>query len=377
MLKGPTGEHNQLSLHGRGVIACISPWNFPLAIFLGQVTAALAAGNAVIAKPAGQTPYIAKKVVELLHKAGVPKEIVQIIIGPGSKIGNILVENSHIQGILFTGSTETAKGINQKLAARPGPIIPFIAETGGQNVMIVDSTALAEQVVTDIMTSAFNSAGQRCSALRVVYIQNEVAHRIITMLKGAMAELSIQDPYLLSTDIGPVIDIKAKEALDKHASWLSKNAKLIYQCDISTHIPPLPRGAFFAPRAYEISSIDVLKNENFGPILHVIRYNANDLDAVIDSVNSTGFGLTFGIHTRIEDRVNYIRKRIKAGNIYVNRNMIGAVVGVQPFGGEGLSGTGPKAGGPHMLPRLAIERTLSINTTAAGGNASLLSLGDQ
>lgn len=376
VLPGPTGEYNQLSLHGRGVIVCISPWNFPLAIFLGQVVAALAAGNTVIAKPAGQTPYIALKAIELLHEAGVPKDCVQVAIGPGSKIGNALVEDLRTQGILFTGSTETARGINQKLANRQGPLIPFIAETGGQNALIVDSTALPEQVITDVVTSAFNSAGQRCSALRVVYLQNEIADKMIDMLKGSMAELKISDPFLLSTDIGPVIDEKAKATLEQHGEWLAQNAKLIYMCQLSDQLPNLPRGSFFAPRAYEIPSIRVLKNENFGPILHVIRYDLNNLNGVIEDINSTGFGLTFGIHSRIAERVDYIRQRIKAGNTYVNRNMIGAVVGVQPFGGEGLSGTGPKAGGPHMLPRLAIERTLSINTTAAGGNASLLSIGD-
>lgn len=376
VLPGPTGEHNQLTLRGRGVIACISPWNFPLAIFLGQVTASLAAGNAVIAKPASQTPYIAHKAVELLHQAGFPQEVVQLLVGSGSVVGNRLMDDPRIQGVMFTGSTETARSINQRLAARPGPIVPFIAETGGQNAMIVDSSALAEQVVGDVILSAFNSAGQRCSALRVLFVQSDVVPRILTMLKGAMAELKIGDPLDLANDIGPVIDQKAYESLMQHVDYMKNAGKLLYECVLPEphQLPELPRGVFFAPRVYEISDISVLPGEVFGPILHVVQYNAQDLDKVIESINNTGYGLTLGIHSRINETIEYIHARARVGNTYVNRNMIGAVVGVQPFGGEGLSGTGPKAGGPHILPRLATERTLSVNIAAAGGNVTLMSL---
>lgn len=374
VLPGPTGEHNQLTLRGRGVIACISPWNFPLAIFLGQVTAALVAGNAVLAKPASQTPLIAQKAVELLHQAGVPFDVVQILIGSGSVIGNALVDDARIAGIMFTGSTDTARGINQRLAARSGALVPFIAETGGQNAMIVDSSALAEQVVTDVIASAFNSAGQRCSALRVLFLQREVAPKIIEMLTGAMAELNLGDPLELTTDIGPVIDQNAYQTLLAHVEFMKEKGKCLYECVLPNNLPELPKGAFFAPRAYEIEDLSVLTGEVFGPILHVIQYDVQDLDKVIASINKTGYGLTLGIHSRIQETVDYIVDRVRVGNTYVNRNMIGAVVGVQPFGGEGLSGTGPKAGGPHILPRLATERTLSINIAAAGGNVSLMSL---
>lgn len=378
VLKGPTGEHNQLTLHGRGIIVCISPWNFPLAIFLGQVTAALAAGNTVIAKPASQTPKIALFASSLLHQAGFPKDVVQCLIGSGSIVGKRLTEDDRIRGIMFTGSTETARGINQTLANRPGPIIPFIAETGGQNAMIVDSSALPEQVVTDVLISAFGSAGQRCSALRVLFVQEEVAERIIKMLKGAMAELNIGDPLQLSTDIGPLIDTGAHQELFKHVERLEQlmptgAVSLLYECSLAPDLPPY---AFFAPRAYEIKDLKLLTGEVFGPILHVIRYKASKLDQVLEAINQTGYGLTFGLHSRISTTVDYIYERLRVGNIYVNRSMIGAVVGVQPFGGEGLSGTGPKAGGPHILARLATERSLSINTVASGGNVSLISLSE-
>lgn len=374
ILPGPTGEQNQLSLHGRGVIACISPWNFPLAIFLGQVTAALAAGNTVISKPASQTPKIAKLAVSLLHQAGVPKNVVQCVVGQGSVIGARLTEDPRIQGIMFTGSTETARDINQKLAARPGPMIPFIAETGGQNAMIVDSSALPEQVVSDVLLSAFGSAGQRCSALRVLYIQEDVYDRMITMLKGAMAELSIGDPLELSTDVGPVIDESAKKNLLNHSEKMMKEAKPIYECVLPTELPHM---AFFAPRAFQIKNISVLTGEVFGPILHVISFKAENLSKVIDDINNTGYGLTLGIHSRIDETIEFIHTRLRVGNTYVNRSMIGAVVGVQPFGGEGLSGTGPKAGGPNILTRLATERTLSINIAASGGNMALMSLSEE
>lgn len=377
-LPGPTGEHNQMTLRGRGVIACISPWNFPLAIFLGQVTAALASGNAVIAKPASQTPLIAYYAIELLHQTGIPTDLVQLWIGKGSEIGNVLADDKRIAGIMFTGSTETARGINQRLANRaaPSPIVPFIAETGGQNAMIVDSSALPEQVVTDVITSSFNSAGQRCSALRVLFLQSDVAEQMLTMLKGAMAELKFGDPLDLSVDIGPVIDQNAHDTLMQHVEKMKTSGTLLYECALpeKDQLPTLPRGVFFAPRLYEIKDLSILTTEVFGPILHVIRYEAEDLDKVIDAINNTGYGLTLGIHSRINETVEYIHERAHVGNTYVNRNMIGAVVGVQPFGGEGLSGTGPKAGGPHILQRLVHERTLSVNIAATGGNVTLMSL---
>ncbi len=371
-LPGPTGELNQLALHPRGVIVCISPWNFPLAIFIGQVAAALASGNTVIAKPAEQTPLIAAEAIRLLHLAGIPNEVLQLLPGRGEVIGAKLVADMRVAGVIFTGSTETAKIIQQTLAERPGPIVPLIAETGGQNAMIADSSALPEQVVSDVLHSAFNSAGQRCSALRVLFLQEEIATRVLNMLKGAMAELVLGDPSLLSTDIGPVIDENSLQMLQNHFAKMQQEATLLYQIPTQN----LPQGHFFSPCVFELKDLDSLKREVFGPILHVIRYSAKDLDKVLDAIINTGYGLTLGIHSRIDATINYIASRMPVGNIYVNRNMIGAVVGVQPFGGEKLSGTGPKAGGPHYLPRLCVERTISINTTAAGGNASLVSLSE-
>ncbi len=372
-LKGPTGEFNQLSLHPRGIIVCISPWNFPLAIFAGQVLAALVAGNTVIAKPAEQTPLIAAETVRLLHQAGIPQDVLQLMIGKGSVVGATLTSDPRIAGVMFTGSTETAKTIQKALTDRPGPLVPFIAETGGQNTMIVDSSALPEQVVTDVIASAFNSAGQRCSALRVLFLQEDVAPQIITMLKGAMDELTVGDPALLATDVGPVIDLAAKNMLEEHTKKMHAEAKFIHQVPTKD----LPPGTFFAPCAFELTSIQQLPGEVFGPILHIIRYNAKDLDKILDSIIATGYGLTMGIHSRIDATVKHIQNRMPVGNLYVNRNMIGAVVGVQPFGGEGLSGTGPKAGGPHYLPRLCVERAVSINTTASGGNTTLVSLSEE
>lgn len=372
-LPGPTGETNQLAMHGRGVFLCISPWNFPLAIFAGQVLAALVAGNCVIAKPAEQTSLIAAKAVALMHQAGIPCEVVQLLPGKGSVIGAAAVADERISGVMVTGSTETARTINQTLAQRKGPIVPLIAETGGQNAMIADSTALPEQLVMDVIMSAFNSAGQRCSALRVLFLQNDVADRIIAMLRGAMEELRLGDPGLLCHDIGPVIDEGARSGLEAHMQRMDREARLIYAVPLPKHAES---GCYFAPRAYEISRLSLLEGEVFGPILHVIRYASENLDQVIAEINATGFGLTFGVHSRINSTVEYIHRRIHAGNVYVNRNMIGAVVGVQPFGGEGLSGTGPKAGGPYSLLRLCHERTLSVNTAAAGGNATLMSLGE-
>ena len=370
-LPGPTGETNEISLHGRGVFLCISPWNFPLAIFIGQITAALAAGNAVIAKPAEQTGIIATEAVRLMHRAGVPGDVIHLLPGDGATVGAQLVKDPRISGVAFTGSTETARLINQTLAAREGAIVPLIAETGGQNAMIVDSTALPEQVVNDVVTSSFQSAGQRCSALRVLYLQQDIADRVITMLSGAMDELVVGDPGRLSTDVGPVIDGEAKSVLETHIARMSKEARLLHRAPLAKEAA---NGTFVAPAAFEISSVKLLEREVFGPILHVVRFQAEKLDAVIDEINAAGYGLTFGIHSRIDSTVDHVLKRLRVGNAYVNRNTIGAVVGVQPFGGEGLSGTGPKAGGPHYLHRYATERTVTIDTTAAGGNASLMSI---
>ena len=374
VLPGPTGEANEIALRGRGVFACISPWNFPLAIFTGQVAAALAAGNAVVAKPAEQTPLIAARAVALMHEAGVPGDVLHLLPGPGGEVGAALTADPRVAGVVFTGGTDTAWTINRALAARDGAIVPLIAETGGQNAMIVDSSALPEQVVRDAVDSAFRSAGQRCSALRVLYLQEDVANRMIEMLAGAMAELKVGDPGLLETDVGPVIDEAARDMLQAHADRMAAAARLIAR----TPMPDVPaQGVFFAPHAFEIDGIERLEHEVFGPILHVVRYSRARLDAVIDSINGAGYGLTLGIHSRIDSTVAHIRRRARVGNIYVNRNQIGAVVGVQPFGGEGLSGTGPKAGGPRYLHRFATERTVSTDTTAAGGNASLLSLQDE
>ncbi len=370
-LPGPTGESNELMLRGRGVFVCISPWNFPLAIYTGQVAAALAAGNAVIAKPAEQTPLVAAFATELLHAAGVPAGALQFLPGDGATVGGRLTADPRVAGVAFTGSNETAAAIQRTLAARPGPIATLIAETGGQNAMIVDSSALPEQVVNDALLSAFGSAGQRCSALRILCVQEDIADRVESLLAGAMQELKLGDPALLTTDVGPVIDGDALERLEAHASQIVKGARWSHRL-----APPVGfAGTFCAPLAVEIPSLSVLEQEIFGPVLHVLRWRAKDLDALVDAINATGYGLTLGIHTRIDSTVARIRARARAGNIYVNRNMIGAVVGVQPFGGSGLSGTGPKAGGPHYLHRFATEQTLTINTAAVGGNASLLALG--
>jgi RHH-type proline utilization regulon transcriptional repressor/proline dehydrogenase/delta 1-pyrroline-5-carboxylate dehydrogenase len=372
-LPGPTGEQNEMTFAGRGVFVCISPWNFPLAIFTGQVSAALASGNAVIAKPAEQTPLIAHAAVKLLHEAGVPKSVLQFLPGDGARLGAILLQHQALAGVAFTGSNETARIINQTLAAREGAIPLLIAETGGINAMIVDSSALPEQVVRDVLSSAFDSAGQRCSALRLLFLQDDIADRVIHMLKGAMQELSVGDPLDYATDIGPVIDLESQTKLQAAKRGLAQNAKLIFECPLSASCEA---GTFVAPAAYEIT-LDLLpKREIFGPVLHIIRFAAGDLEAVCDRINELGYGLTLGIHTRIESTADFIRARMRVGNLYVNRNQIGAVVGAQPFGGEGQSGTGPKAGGPHYLPRFAVERVCSVDITAKGGNAALLSLVD-
>lgn len=373
-LPGPTGESNTLQLAGRGVFVCISPWNFPLAIFMGQVAAALAAGNSVIAKPAEQTNLIGYAAVKLMHEAGVPEAVLQFLPGDGATVGATLTRDPRVAGVAFTGSNDTARAINRALAAREAAAIgTLIAETGGQNALIGDSSSLPEQLVKDAISSAFTSAGQRCSAARVLFVQDDIADKVMHMLAGAMAELKVGDPGLLSTDIGPVIDADALALLDAHAAKMAKEARLIATAATDDSVA---HGTYFAPRAWELQSLSQLTRENFGPALHVIRWKADQLDQVIDTINATGFGLTLGIHSRIDETIDRIASRAKVGNIYVNRNQIGAVVGVQPFGGQNLSGTGPKAGGPHYLPRFTTEKTVTVNTTAAGGNASLLTLGD-
>jgi len=368
-LPGVTGERNEFSLHGRGTFACISPWNFPIAIFTGQVAAALAAGNCVLAKPAEQTPVTACLATLYLHKAGVPGDVLHFLPGDGGTVGAKLVADPRVSGIAFTGSNDTARAIQGTLARRQGAIVPLIAETGGINAMIVDSSALPEQVVRDVLASAFDSAGQRCSALRVLFLQDDIAPKVLTMLTGAMRELKIGDPMDYATDIGPVIDDDAQMTLNAHKSAMRRQAKELIDLPLPE---PCKAGTYVTPAAYEIAAMSVLEREVFGPVLHVVRYGRGSLDRVCDAVNASGYGLTLGIHTRIDATADYIAGRVRVGNVYVNRNQIGAVVGAQPFGGEKLSGTGPKAGGPHYLPRFAIERVRTTDTTASGGNASLL-----
>lgn len=372
-LKGPTGERNELFHEGRGIFVCVSPWNFPLAIYLGQITAALVAGNVVLAKPAEQTSLIAARALELMFEAGLPKDVIAFLPGDGATLGGVFCRDPRVAGVCFTGSTDTARVINRQLAEKDGMIATLIAETGGQNAMIVDSTALPEQVVKDAVGSAFTSAGQRCSALRVLYVQRDIADRVIDLLKGAMAELKIGPTHLRENDIGPVIDAEAREGLLAHINQLKGEGKLIAEAAVAGDL----NGHFVAPVAFEIGGIHELKKEQFGPVLHVVRYDAGDLEKVVAAINATGYGLTLGIHSRNEETAARIEALARVGNLYVNRNQIGAVVGVQPFGGCGLSGTGPKAGGPSYLLRFVNERTTSVNTTAVGGNASLLSLGDE
>ena len=371
-LPGPTGELNELSLHGRGVFLCISPWNFPLAIFLGQVSAALVAGNAVIAKPAEQTPLIAFEAVKLLHEAGIPEDILHLLPG-GKSVGAALVADDRIAGVAFTGSTETAKSINRQLAARDGPIIPLIAETGGLNVMLVDATALPEQVVDDVIVSAFQSAGQRCSALRVLYLQEDIADAVIDMLHGATLELSVGDPMKLRTDVGPVIDAEAQQLIQEHTDRMRREGRLLSEASLD---PDLPNGHFVAPQIYEIDRLDQLKREVFGPILHLIRYKKSELRDVLADIRASGYGLTLGIHSRIDGFAQTVFENTQVGNTYINRNTVGAVVGVNPFGGQGLSGTGPKAGGPHYLYRFVSEKTRTDNVVAKGGNTDLFTLSE-
>ncbi len=371
MMPGYTGESNRLTLQGRGVFVCISPWNFPLAIFTGQIIAALAAGNAVLAKPASQTRYIATRTIQLMHQAGIPADLLHLLCGNGA-FGSKMIENKGVSGVAFTGSTVTAKHIQRSLAEHNDAIVPFIAETGGQNAMIVDSSALAEQIVDDVVLSAFGSAGQRCSALRVLYLQNDIADTVISILKGAMKELKIGEPQYLETDIGPVIDGAAKAELDRHMEYIEKHGKLLFKTNMEGDVSNNSR--LFMPVAFEIPDIGVLKEEVFGPVLHIIRFEADELESVIDHINATGYGLTCGLHSRIQSRQTDIADKIDAGNIYINRSMTGAVVGVQPFGGMGQSGTGPKAGGPYYLHAFGTEKVVSTDTTASGGNASLVSL---
>ncbi len=370
-LPGPTGEENTLSLHGRGVFVTIAPWNFPLAIFIGMAAAALAAGNTVLAKPAPQTPLIAALAVKLCHEAGIPPEALQLIPG-GGEVGAQLTAHPALAGVAFTGSTATARAINRTLATREGPIATLIAETGGQNAMIVDSSALPEQVVRDVVASAFQSAGQRCSALRVLYLQDDVADTMLAMIGGGMEALTIGSPADLATDVGPVIDEAARERLEAHIAACEAAGWPVTRLPLP---PEATKGCFVAPAIIEVPGITALKDEHFGPVLHVARFAADDLEQVVADINATGFGLTLGLHSRIAATRDFVKARARVGNFYVNRNQIGAVVESQPFGGEGLSGTGPKAGGPHYLARFATERVMTIDTTAAGGNASLLAAG--
>ena len=368
-LPGPTGESNELYLHGRGVFACISPWNFPLAIFSGQVVAALVAGNSVVAKPAEQTPAVAARMVALLHDAGVPVDALSLVHGPGETVGAALVADARIGGVCFTGSLPVAQSINRVLAARTGAIVPLIAETGGVNAMIVDSSALPEQVVDAVVQSAFRSAGQRCSALRLLCVHEGIADAVVEMVRGALAELKVGDPARYETDVGPLIDADAWTAISSNVERLGREARPIGEAPF--HGPRTAASRFVAPVAFELPAIEDVKGEIFGPVLHVVRWRG-DVDAVIGRINALGYGLTLGIQTRIDSRALRLAHEARIGNVYVNRNMIGAVVGVQPFGGEGLSGTGPKAGGPHYLPRFCAEQVVTINTAAAGGNAALL-----
>lgn len=370
LLPGPTGESNQLLHYGRGVFVCISPWNFPVAIYLGQIIAALVTGNTVIAKPALQTSLTAMLCMQLLHQAGIPHEVLHFLPGDGVDIGRQLLSDTRVAGVAFTGSSKTAQLINQQLANRSGAIAALIAETGGQNVMIADSSAHEEQLVSDVLYSAFNSAGQRCSALRVLFLPEEIADKIIARIIGAMQLLRVGSPANISNDIGPVIDQHAVAALSAHLEKLQPYAKLIYQLPLAAE---LSKGHFFPPTLLEIPSLSLLEQEIFGPILHVVRYASNDLADVVTALNATGYGLTLGVHSRIKATMQYVQEHAQVGNIYINRNMIGAVVGVQPFGGMKLSGTGPKAGGPNYLHRFVSEQTVTNNIAAIGGNPWLLS----
>ncbi len=368
MLPSPAGETDHLEMHGRGVFVCISPWNFPLAIFTGQLAAALAAGNTVVAKPAEQTPRIAEAAVKLFYEAGLPRDVLQLVQGAGD-VGGKLVADPRISGVAFTGSTEVARLINRTLAAKDGPIVPLIAETGGLNGLFVDTTALKEQVVDDVCISAFNSAGQRCSSLRVLFLPHDTADGVLETLLGAMDRLNIGDPADPRTDIGPIIDAEAKSNLDKHIARMRTEAKVLKQLDVSKL-----GGNFFGPAVIELNSLDQIEREVFGPVLHVLRYDPADVANVGAKLAKKGYGLTLGVHSRLESFAAAVKAAVPAGNVYVNRTIVGAVVGVQPFGGSGLSGTGPKAGGPNYLPRFAEERAVSVNIAAQGGDPHLLNL---
>jgi RHH-type proline utilization regulon transcriptional repressor/proline dehydrogenase/delta 1-pyrroline-5-carboxylate dehydrogenase len=368
-MPGPTGETNSLRYRGRGAFVCISPWNFPLAIFSGQVMAALVAGNAVVAKPAEQTPLIAAEAVRLFHRAGIPKAALHLVPGDG-EIGGFLVAHPDVAGVAFTGSTEVARIINRALAGKDAPIVPLIAETGGINAMIVDATALPEQVTDDVIASAFRSAGQRCSALRLLCLQDDIADGVIAMVAGAAQELEIGDPRDIATHVGPVIDAEAKDKLDRWVAGMEAQGRLVFRSDRLGHVPA--SGTFVAPAIVALDRARDLTQEVFGPVLHVVRYRAEEIDSLLEDIGSSGYGLTLGVQSRIDATVRRVAARLAAGNVYVNRNMIGAVVGTQPFGGSGLSGTGPKAGGPNYLRRFALEQVVSVNTAAVGGNASLL-----
>jgi RHH-type proline utilization regulon transcriptional repressor/proline dehydrogenase/delta 1-pyrroline-5-carboxylate dehydrogenase len=368
-MPGPTGETDTLRYRGRGVFVCISPWNFPLAIFTGQVMAALTAGNAVVAKPAEQTPLIAAEAVRLFHRAGIPETALHLVPGDGA-VGGFLVAHRDVAGVAFTGSTEVARIINRALAAKDAPIVPLIAETGGINAMIVDATALPEQVTDDVIASAFRSAGQRCSALRLLCLQEDIADGVVTMVAGAAQELEVGDPRDIATHVGPVIDAEAKDKLDAWIAVMAAQGRLEFRSDRGDAAPA--SGTFVAPAIIELERARDLEQEVFGPVLHVVRYRAEALDRLLDDIAASGYGLTLGIQSRIDATVRHIVGRPAVGNVYVNRNIIGAVVGTQPFGGTGLSGTGPKAGGPNYLARFAWEQAVSVNTAAVGGNASLL-----
>jgi len=372
-MPSPTGETNIFQHRGRGVFVCISPWNFPLAIFTGQIVAALAAGNTVVAKPAGQTPLIASAAIKLAHAAGVSPNALQFVPGPGSSVGNTLLNHPAVAGVVFTGSTSTAHHINRTLAAKDGAIVPLIAETGGLNAMVVDATALPEQVTDDVVMSAFRSAGQRCSALRLLFLQDDVADGMLEMIKGAADELVLGNGREFVTDVGPVIDHAAKAEIEAYIAEAREAGRVIYQGKTPTD-PKLLGGSWVPPTIIALDKASDLKQEIFGPVLHVVRWKAKDLDKVIDDIAGSGFGLTLGVHSRIDATARKITKRLQVGNIYINRNIIGAIVGVQPFGGCGLSGTGPKAGGPGYLARFALEQTITTNTAAAGGNAHLISM---
>ncbi|WP_295557155.1 bifunctional proline dehydrogenase/L-glutamate gamma-semialdehyde dehydrogenase PutA [uncultured Hyphomicrobium sp.] len=370
-LKGPTGETNTLDLRGRGPFACIAPWNFPLAIFVGQIAAALAAGNPVLAKPAEQTPVTAMLAIRILHQAGVPTDVLHLLTGSGA-VGAALVKSPKVKGIAFTGGNDAAWAIQKALADRKADMVPLIAETGGLNAMIADSSALPEQVVRDAVRSAFDSAGQRCSALRVLFVQEEIATRTIRMLTGAIEALEVGDPFDYATDIGPVIDEAAQDALEAHKVRMQRDARELIDLRLPTGCRA---GTYVTPACYEMDSIGVLEREVFGPILHIVRFAGGHLPKVVDEINATGYGLTLGVHSRIGYVADYVAEHARVGNLYVNRNQIGAVPGVQPFGGEGLSGTGPKAGGPNYLVRFATERVRTTDVTATGGNVGLLTEG--